>query len=714
MGRRRGRRRAPFRMHLSTDTLYSMAALLMFLAGGVLILSFTRQTAPLQLIYGQLVRYTGWTALAVPFVFFSGGLMMTRLRWRIARPNVLVGGVLVLAALSGLTKSGNLGRELWESVAVLITGPGAGLVFAGVAGVGFILLTETPLDAALVLIGKAAGGLWSAKNIGRRGPEWSGKGPAGGPEPVRQPVLKGLVKEVNSEQRKVKSEEKREERREEKGRMTVESQVVANVPGAASSVWRYPPLSLLADSAGGSADRGDVKQNADTIEQTLDSFGIKARVAEINYGPAVTQYALEIALGTKLARITTLQNDLALALAAPTGQIRVEAPIPGRNLVGIEVPNRAPEFVSLKAMLGHKALKQNKSKLAVGLGLNVAGEPVVVDIEEMPHVLIAGATGSGKSVCINDFLCTMLFRASPEEVKFILVDPKRVELTGYNGIPHLLTPVIVDPGQVVSALKWAMAEMERRYKVFAEVGARNMAAYNEQSGFQAMPYIVIVVDELADIMLFSPSEVEEAITRLAQMARATGIHLVVSTQRPSTDVITGLIKANIPCRIAFNVTSMVDSRVILDMPGAEKLLGRGDMLFIPPAQAKPTRIQGAYVSDREIDNLIAYLKTAGVTPEYNEAVTEKYQSGRAAAGAMMDEMGKEVDPLFEEAVKVVTQYDKASASLMQRRLSIGYARAARILDQLHHHGVVGAPEGSKPREVLIKNAEEVLLRVRGE
>jgi len=701
-------------MHLSTDTLYSVAALGLFLAGGVLMLSFSRQTAPLQLVYSQLVRYAGWTALLIPFVFFSGGLMMTRLRWRIARPNVLVGGVVVLASLAGLTKSGELGRQLWESVAILITGPGAGLVLAGTAGVGLILLTETPLDAVLLLIGGGIREIWGIRGIwGRRAPEWSGTAPAGKPEAARQPVLKGLVSEKEEGRRK-KEEGRGEGRKEAETKVLTEAQVVANVPGATASVWRYPSLSLLSDSAGGTADRGDVKQNADTIEQTLDSFGIKARVAEINYGPAVTQYALEIALGTKLARITTLQNDLALALAAPTGQIRVEAPIPGRNLVGIEVPNRAPEFVSLKTMLNHKLVKQHKSKLAVGLGLNVAGEPVVVDIEDMPHVLIAGATGSGKSVCINDFLCTMLFRASPEEVKLILVDPKRVELTGYNGIPHLLTPVIVNPVQVVSALKWAMAEMERRYKVFAEVGARNIMAYNEQSGFQAMPYIVIVIDELADIILFSPSQVEEAITRLAQMSRATGIHLVVSTQRPSTDVITGLIKANIPCRIAFNVTSMVDSRVILDMPGAEKLLGRGDMLFIPPSQAKPTRIQGAFVSDREIDGLIKYLKTAGVTPEYNEAVTEKYQAGKAGAGTMTDEMGKEVDPLFEEAVKVVTQYDKASASLMQRRLSIGYARAARILDQLHHHGVVGAPEGSKPREVLIKNAEEVLARLRGE
>jgi len=323
----------------------------------------------------------------------------------------------------------------------------------------------------------------------------------------------------------------------------------------------------------------------------------------------------------------------------------------------------------------------------------------------MPHVLIAGATGSGKSVAINSFIGTLLFRASPQEVKLILVDPKRVELTQYNGIPHLLTPVIVEPEKVISALKWAIAEMERRYKLFAEKKMRNIDGYNELSGFQELPYIIIIIDELADVMLFAPSEVEDTITRIAQMARATGIHLIVSTQRPSVDIITGLIKANIPCRIAFNVSSMVDSRVIIDMPGAEKLLGKGDMLYIPPNQAKPTRVQGTFVSDKEISSIIKFLKATGVSPTYTEEVTSKYSAKkiRTRIGTI-----ETTDDYFDEAIRTVCQYDRASASLLQRRLSIGYARAARILDQLESAGVVSQAEGSKPRDVLIQNAEEFL------
>jgi len=415
----------------------------------------------------------------------------------------------------------------------------------------------------------------------------------------------------------------------------------------------------------------------------------------------VTQYALEIALGTKLSKITALANDLALALAAPTGQIRIEAPIPGRSLVGVEVPNRSPEFVTLKQMLTSEKLEQAKSKLTVALGLNVAGEAITADLSRMPHVLIAGATGSGKTVCINSFISTILYRASPAEVKLLLVDPKRVELTAYNGIPHLLTPVIFEPDKVLSALKWAIAEMDRRYKLFAEVGVRNIEAYNELSGFSALPCIVIFIDELADIILFAPAEVEDSICRIAQMARATGIHLVVSTQRPSVDVITGLIKANIPCRIAFAVSSQVDSRVIIDTPGAEKLLGRGDMLYIPPDQAKPTRIQGTFVSEPEIQKLIGFLRKTGVAPAYTEEVTKMPTGVKMKPGEE-----EERDEFFEEAVRTICRYDRASASLLQRRLKVGYARAARILDQLERAGIVSPAEGSKPREVLIKSAEE--------
>jgi S-DNA-T family DNA segregation ATPase FtsK/SpoIIIE len=473
-----------------------------------------------------------------------------------------------------------------------------------------------------------------------------------------------------------------------------------------SQIWQYPQLSLLDEAVSGKADRGDIKKNAEVIENTLESFGISARVAEVNPGPAVTQYALEIALGTKLSKITTLSTDLALALAAPTGQIRIEAPIPGRSLVGVEVPNRSLEFVTLKQMLSSDKIKKAKSKLTVSLGLNVAGEPVITDIGRMPHVLIAGSTGSGKSVCIHSFIDTILFRATPSEVKFIMVDPKRVELTQYNGIPHLLAPVIVEPDKVISALRWAIKEMDRRYKLFAEVGVRNIDGYNELSGFSALPYILIVIDELADIMLFAPTDVEDAICRIAQMARATGIHLIVSTQRPSVDVITGLIKANIPCRIAFNVSSQIDSRVILDSPGAEKLLGRGDMLFIPPDQAKPTRIQGAFVSDREIQKLIDFLRISSAPPVYSEEVTQT-PVGRIIGGTPE---GEEKDEFFDDAVRVIRQYDRASASLLQRRLKVGYARAARIIDQLERVGVVGSAEGAKPREVNVQMADDYLAK----
>jgi len=559
--------------------------------------------------------------------------------------------------------------------------------------VGYIIATEMGVDEILLAVARG----WSKIQAVIAKLKKAAPGPDFIPLPAAETKPEMKIKDMKPVEPKVGAGQQLE----------LGTQAVINAPGVQQSVWEFPPVSLLEKRVGGEADRGDVKKHAATIEKSLESFGIQARVVEVNYGPAVTQYALEISLGTKLSKITALQNDLALALAAPTGQIRIEAPIPGRSLVGIEIPNRAPEFVPMRRMLQAEVMQKAKSKLTVALGLDVSGEPVIADIGKMPHVLIAGSTGSGKSICLNSFIATFLFRASPQEVKLILVDPKRVELTQYNGIPHLLTPVIVEPEKVVSALKWSINEMERRYKLFAEVGARNIEMFNDMSGFQALPYLIIIVDELADIMLFAPSEVEDAVTRIAQMARATGIHLVLSTQRPSVDVITGLIKANIPCRIAFNVSSMIDSRVIIDTPGAEKLLGRGDMLYIPPDQAKPTRIQGTFVSDPEIQRLIAFLRQSGVSPEYTEEVTTKYHAttigGRGAR--LADE---ELDPLFEEAVRLVCEHGKAAASLFQRRMSIGYARAARILDQLEGAGVVGPQDASKPREVLISSAEQWL------
>ncbi len=475
--------------------------------------------------------------------------------------------------------------------------------------------------------------------------------------------------------------------------------LVPNLPYV-DKVWELPPQDLLEDPSPVKPDAGNVKARAEVIEDTLKSFGIKATVKEIKAGPSVTQYALDTATGTKISKIVNLQYDLALALASPTGSVRIEAPIPGRSLVGIEVPNNTRVNVHFKTLLTSEPMKSLESKIGIVLGKDVGGKSIVYDIGRMPHLLVAGATGSGKSVFLHSLLFSILYRATPQECKFILVDPKRVEFSHYEGIPHLLTPVVTDVDKSPSIFKWAVMEMERRYKLFESARARNIDSYNEKSGFQALPYIVIVVDELGEIMVADPSAVEKSIIRMAQLARATGIHLVLSVQRPSTNVITGLIKANIPCRIAFNVSSQVDSRVIIDQPGAEKLLGQGDMLFVPPDASKPSRLQGSLVTENEISNLVSYLKSQGVEPEYKEEVlkTEKKIEQRntsIAAG------GEAVDELFDEAIDVCLNADRGSASLLQRRLSIGYARAARILDELEAAGIVGPKDGSRPRELLI-------------
>ncbi len=699
MARKRGRRSKPFKLSLKQDTLSSIAAIIIISFGGLISISFSRQGPVLTKIFDIGSSLFGWALIFLPFIFISGGLLVTKVKWQISKPNVFLGSLISLLSLTGLTQAGNIGDQVFGSIAALITSAGSFLFFLSGTIIGILILFETSIEDLLALFQKMSE---DAKKASSALPK-PGRIKQAGVLPSRELKIKGIGDD--GDKTKTNDSPAIEE-------STPQSQALSNQPGDDSAIWEAPPVSLLQDAKVGKADRGDVRDNARIIEDTLEAFGITAKTVEINAGPAVTQYAIEVAIGTKLSKIVALQNDLALALSAPQGQIRIEAPIPGRNLVGIEVPNHSLEFVNLKQMLVSDVMKTSKSKLTVALGLNVAGEPTVADITKMPHVLIAGATGSGKSVAINAFIASILFRASPAEVKFILVDPKRVELTGYDGIPHLLTPVITDPEKVVSALKWSLQEMERRYKLFAEVKVRNIAAYNELSGFQAMPYIVIVIDELADIMLFAPSEVEDSITRIAQMARAVGIHLVLATQRPSTDVITGLIKANIPCRIAFNVASMIDSRVILDSPGAEKLLGRGDMLYIPPDQAKPRRIQGTFVDDKEIASLIEYLKQQGLKPEYSQEVIEtKTVSGATAPnGATIDD----VDDLFEDAVRVCVNYDKASASLLQRRLSIGYARAARILDQLQKAGVVSAPDGSKPRDVLIKSADEFFARIQSD
>ncbi len=460
-------------------------------------------------------------------------------------------------------------------------------------------------------------------------------------------------------------------------------------------VWTLPSSDLL-DTITGKRERlaVEVRATGETIVTTLRSFGIDTRIIGANSGPTVTQYELQPAVGVPVRKILGYQTDLALALAAP---IRIQPFIPGKSAIGVEVPNKAAQLVSLKEIVQSPQFVDPRQRLSVALGADVSGRPVVGDLTKMPHLLIAGATGSGKSVCINALLAGFLLQATPTQLKMILIDPKRVELSGFMDIPHLLVPVVVEPEAAVASLRWAVKEMEERYKLFATHGARNIAVFNERApavGVSPLPYVVIVIDELADLMMVAAGEIEDLICRIAQLARAVGIHLIVATQRPSADIITGLIKANIPSRIAFAVTSGVDSRVILDEMGAEKLLGRGDMLYLPIDEGKARRLQGAYVSDHELDALINLWKAQG-KPDYQEEIFTVEATVSWARDA-----GKR-DPLFAKAAHTVAAEGRAAASLLQRKLNVGYTRAARLVDQLAEHRVVGPFEGSKSRVVLM-------------
>lgn len=706
--KRKYHKRKGIGLKLKKQTVYTVAAIWFWLFAGAICLSFFGEGSMLSSLRESLSGRFGWVMYVLPIFLVSASTLFFKVKSDLGNQNVPMGlGVMIFGLLS-LTRAGDIGDALWVLTSDAIAPEGATLLFLGVVLIGFIILFNTSLDRFInfLLMGMQTILEWFA-SLGNR--------------PQKTPLIIGGAQQ--KEALKIRGSE--EDKPLLKKPMTPPPAPGKNAgpavkePGASGSLtmanlnnsqdmklWEYPDVGILSDGPGEKADRGDVRKNADVIEKTLDSFGIQADVTEVNPGPAVTQYAIKLSLGTKVSKITSLASDMALALAAPTGQVRIEAPIPGRDLVGIEIPNRGLEFVTLKRMLLADSMKKAKSKLSVAMGLDVSGNPLVGDIGKMPHVLVAGTTGSGKSVLLNSWICSLLYRTTPAEVRLILVDPKRVELVGYNGVPHLLTPVIVETDKILSALRWATQEMERRYKQFAEVGVRNLDGFNELSGFQALPYIVIIIDELADLMAYAPVEVEDTICRIAQMARATGIHLVLATQRPSVDVITGLIKANIPARIAFNVSSMMDSRVIIDTPGAEKLLGRGDMLYVPPDQAKPMRIQGTFVSDKEVTKVVEFFKNAQAEVHYAEEVLSQPATAmkKGSAGGSAD--GK--DQLFEDALRLVCQYDKASASLLQRRLSVGYARAARILDQLEMAGIIGAGEGSKPRDVLIKNPDEYL------
>ncbi len=468
--------------------------------------------------------------------------------------------------------------------------------------------------------------------------------------------------------------------------------------------YEFPPITLLAQGKNQSDKNSEKKllATAEKLRRTLYSFGVSAKVENVSVGPAITRYELAPAEGVRVSKIANLSDDIALSLEAET--IRIEAPIPGKHTVGIEVPNKEKQSVPLRDIIESDEFIDNKSKLAFALGKNVAGEIVVTDIAKMPHMLIAGATGSGKSVCINTLITSIIYKAKPSEVKLLMIDPKVVELSIYNGIPHLLIPVVTDPKKAAGALAWAVQEMVKRYSLFAEKKVRDMKGYNElaeKEGNQKLPQIVIIIDELADLMMVAAKDVEDAICRLAQMARAAGMHLVIATQRPSVDVITGIIKANIPSRIAFSVSSQVDSRTILDGSGAEKLLGKGDMLFYPSGAPKPVRIQGAFISDKEVENIVKFLKKDGET-QYDEDIIETIESSGTPEKSNIDEEDDdETDKLLDEAIELVIDSGKASTSLLQRRLKIGYSRAGRIIDQMEQRGIISGYQGSKPRDVLI-------------
>ncbi|MDQ3856324.1 MAG: DNA translocase FtsK [Chloroflexota bacterium] len=633
--------------------------------------------------YFPLLIVLGGPALLV--LFRPRSLLGTRpSRAALGTGALLLASVTVLGALGA---GGRLGASSWSLLASMLGG-GAGLVVVGVAVLGCWLLGLHPrklVKALLRVLRLALSGLsavclsligavvWVARRRGsRRAAEAYIVAPAepkkGGRKP-KAPAIPELADAVESEATQPIE------------RLPVIQTVIEEPPQVrAPEDWSLPPITLLTPSDAVEVSEADARRRAKVIEDTLSSFGVQASVREINPGPTVTQFALEPGPGTKVSRITSLQNDLALALAAPS--IRMEAPVPGQSRVGIEIPNADAVTVRLRDVMDSGAFYSSKGKLKLALGRDVTGRSVVGDLTRMPHLLIAGATGAGKSSCLNSIIVGFLFQQSPEELRFLMVDPKMVELKTFDGIPHLVWPVVTEVDKVVGVLKYAVAEMERRYKEFSSLGIRNLDGYNRKmsaEGLPQLPRMVVIIDELADLMIAAPEEVEASICRLAQMARAVGIHLILATQRPSVDVLTGLIKANFPSRIAFAVSSQIDSRVILDHPGAERLLGRGDMLFVGPDSAKPLRVQGTFVSDEEIESVVGYWKDLQPA-EYDPQV------GKILEAESAKSQNPHEDPLLAQALELAESHARLSTSLLQRKLRIGYNRAARLMDALRESG----------------------------
>ena len=666
-----------------------MTAVILLVLGGLFLISLAGLGGAIG-VYVQNWFTSLWGSIGylIPFVVLGIGLgMLFPDRFPLKRA-VLVGCVLLALALPGLaaiipTGGGVIGSAVLTALEPSLGRIGAVIVLLGVVAISLPLILSRSLVELLAFL----------KRDKRPSSEKDRDQDEEDDDEPRVSVFTTVRNKIGLG----------------RARALVEAPVRSfNLPGPAPKAllmrrdpnWDFPGLDLLATSTV-KAQAGNISKNIETIQKTLKDFGIEVSMGDVHVGPTVAQYSFKPADGVKLNQITARQQDLALSLAAHP--IRMEAPIPGKAAVGLELPNKVAAIVTLKEVLETEQYLSAKSKLALSLGRDVAGEPIVADLAKMPHLLIAGATGSGKSIGINGIILTLLYRNSPADLRLILVDPKRVEFTQYNGIPHLLAPVVTEPDKTVNVLRWAVAEMERRYRMFSEIGSRDIHSYNEKmeknvataEGETKLPSIVIVIDELADLMATSANEVEGAIVRLAQMARATGIHLIVATQRPSVDVITGLIKANIPTRIAFAVASQIDSRTIIDQAGAEKLLGRGDMLYLSADFAnKPKRIQGILVTEKEILAVANFLKEQGAA-QYDESITNFGVRGVGPGGEEDID-----DDLYGDAKQIVIQSGKASASLLQRRLRVGYARAARLLDLLESQGVIGPADGARPRDIL--------------
>ncbi|MEK7105464.1 MAG: DNA translocase FtsK [Patescibacteria group bacterium] len=623
----------------------------------------------------ERVRLSTWNYVGLLFFFLSFNAVINLIAFHSALP---------ASATEIASAGGYIGLLLFQVLFALIGFWGALVVTLALLLVSLMLLFNTSLSSLFTV---------HTHLSGRLGEMFHRKSAALSNETWEEPQAEAEeVEETEETGEEEGGEEAPAFRKSSIGSKSKDSEPEEQVLSSKTHRKIEIPLDLL-EIRNSRANSGDITRNREIIQKTLSQFGIDVEMADTAVGPTVTQYALRPAEGVKLARIIGLQNDLAMALAAHP--IRIEAPIPGKSLVGIEVPNQSAAIVCLRDLMESKAFKTRESQTSVALGKDVSGNAWVARLEKMPHLLVAGATGSGKSVCLHSIILSLLYQNGPDDLKLIMIDPKRVELTVYTGIPHLLIPPITKVEDTINALKWTVREMERRLDILSKFGARDLAGYNAKAEAK-IPKLVVIVDELADLMSTSRNEVEGSIVRIAQMARAVGIHLVLATQRPSVDVITGIIKANVPARIAFAVASQIDSRTILDCAGAEKLLGRGDMLYSAAELGKPKRLQGPFVSDGEIEKVVKFLRQVGA-PDYNYAITEKQKTG-----TVLDMMGDDDnDPVLEEAIQVTIEAGKCSTSLLQRRLKLGYARAARIVDLLEQNGIVGPGDGAKPREVLI-------------